>query len=48
MKPRVIINQTLYSYCKEQPEFNSQPMFINLTAYTYIFSFDNCSLFRLY
>jgi hypothetical protein len=33
MKPHTIINQTLHSYCKEQYEFNTQPMFINLTEY---------------
>jgi hypothetical protein len=31
MQPHTIINQTLHSYCKEQIEFNAQPMFINLT-----------------
>jgi len=33
MQPHTIINQTLHSYCKEQFEFNIQPMFINLTQY---------------
>ncbi|CAM4907586.1 unnamed protein product [Rotaria socialis] len=33
MQPRTIINQTLYSYCKEQYEFNIQSMFINLTTW---------------
>jgi len=32
MQPHTIINQTLHSYCKEQFEFNIQPMYINLTA----------------
>ena len=31
MQPHTIINQTLHSYCKEQSEFNTYPMFINLT-----------------
>lgn len=31
MQPQTIINQTLHSYCKEQFEFNTQPMYINLT-----------------
>ncbi|CAF1428235.1 unnamed protein product [Rotaria sordida] len=33
MQPHTIINQTLYSYCKEQYEFNIQSMFINLTIW---------------
>ncbi|CAF0736835.1 unnamed protein product [Adineta steineri] len=33
MQPHTIINQTLHSYCKEQFEFNMQPMFINLTQW---------------
>ncbi|CAF2043759.1 unnamed protein product [Rotaria magnacalcarata] len=33
MQPHTIINQTLYSYCKEQYEFNIQSMFINLTTW---------------
>jgi hypothetical protein len=37
MKPHTIINQTLHSYCKEQYEFNTQPMFINLTEYCLLF-----------
>ncbi len=39
MQPHTIINQTLHSYCKEQFEFNIQPMYINLTEYE-IFLFD--------
>jgi len=39
MQPHTIINQTLHSYCKEQFEFNIQPMYINLTEYD-IFLFD--------
>ncbi len=31
MQPHTIINQTLHSYCKEQFEFNIQPMYLNLT-----------------
>ena len=31
MQPQTIINQTLHSYCKEQLEFSSEPMFIDLT-----------------
>ncbi|CAF4688987.1 unnamed protein product [Rotaria sp. Silwood1] len=33
MQPHTIINQTLYSYCKEQYDFNIQSMFINLTTW---------------
>ena len=33
MQPHTVINQTLHSYCKEQFEFNIQPMFLNLTQY---------------
>jgi hypothetical protein len=37
MKPHTIINQTLHSYCKEQYEFNTLPMLINLTEYCLLF-----------
>ncbi|CAF0856651.1 unnamed protein product [Adineta steineri] len=33
MKPRIIINQTLHSYCKEQYEFNTRPMYIDLNIW---------------
>ncbi|UJR16256.1 hypothetical protein I4U23_003164 [Adineta vaga] len=33
MQPHTIINQTLHSYCKEEFEFNIQPMFLNLTQW---------------
>lgn len=33
MQPHTVINQTLHSYCKEQSEFNTYPMFINLTEW---------------
>ncbi len=46
MKPHTIINQTLHSYCKEQYEFNTQPMFINLTEYWY-FSLKTSRFFVL-
>ena len=39
MQPHTIINQTLHSYCKEQYEFNIQPMYLNLTEYKLIFLF---------
>lgn len=37
MQPRTIINQTLYSYCKEQYDFNMQSSFLNLTMYVILF-----------
>jgi hypothetical protein len=38
MQPHTIINQTLHSYCKEQFEFNIQPMYINLTEYDILYN----------